>query len=47
MSPAKMAPSARITNGIIIDLGASWTWLMVFWSARGLPWKVMKMSRQE
>ena len=46
-SPAKIAPSARITSGIIIDLGASWTWLIVFLSARGRPWKVMKINRHE
>jgi hypothetical protein len=32
---------------MVITAGDSWTCAMVFSSARGSPWKVMMISRQE
>ena len=34
-------------SGTSMTGGDSWTWCMTSWLARGSPWKVMKISRQE
>ena len=37
----------RLRIGASITIGDSWTWCMTSVVARGRPWKVMKISRQE
>ena len=45
--PANTAPSARIISGTVIQGVLSCTCSMVWWFARGAPWNVMMISRQE
>ena len=45
--PANTAPTARIINGTVIQGVLSCTCSIVCRSARGVPWKVMMISRQE
>ena len=46
-TPANSAPMARMNSGTSITIGNSCTWCITSWLARGVPWNVMKISRQE
>ncbi len=45
--PEKIAPTARISSGTVIHGVLSCTCSIVCASARGAPWNVMMISRQE
>ena len=45
--PAKRAPTASSASGMVMTFGDSCTWLITSAEARGVPWNVMKMRRQE
>ena len=45
--PAKIEPAASTPSGISMVLGLSCAWSWAWWSPRGSPKKVRKISRQE